>query len=1116
MCGIVGYFGKKPAFPILIQGLRKVLYRGYDSFGFALLNDKNEINCFKKPGRLDEWETKLAEMNFKGNLGIAHCLPPDTLIQLADGRIVEISKITSQDKVLCLNPGTLEFCEGKIDILKHKSPKYLYKIQTPSVSLITTSEHKMMVYSENEIKSERIKELSKNDLLVFPKKIKIKGKKLKFKEIFYKRYYKITDEVTQLIKKRLKEMSLSKEKTASLVGMSNRYLDHIIRNDRNFREDQLQKITSFFSIDFSDNYFVPQNNIHGKFINLPRESSPELTQIIGYLLGDGTVQPKTIRFKDTDLEVLKVYKELIEKVFNIKGRIASQKETIAYLLEVNSVYLSKWLKENILFEENKFLETIGQLPKNEITAFLRGIFDAEGGVGLQARQIFMGITNEKLAKIIQFLLLRFGILSSISEGERREENWNKSYRISISNHNSIKSFLNYIGFSSSLKKTKARIIFKKVKNFKRGGTRSFKVLPFLKKEIYEEYQGLIKSSILRKFLGHGENLNYFITEYNLISFVEFLKREVEREPKIQKIVNNLEKFLKGEIVFQPIIEKKKIKSPYTYLYDLQVDPYPNFIANCLLSHNCRWATHGIVNEVNAHPHQDCKGNIFLVHNGIIENYQELKEKLEKEGHKFNSECDTEVLCHLIEKYFEGNLEEAVRKALREVRGTYGIAVISKKDPQKIVAARLSSPIILGINNEEFLVASDPAAIITRTKQIINLDDNEIAVLKLDNFFILKEKPLETIEWSPEEAEKGGFAHFMLKEIMEQPESLENSQRGRIILEDGMAKLGGLESVKEKLRKIKRLIIVACGTAYHAGLVGEYILEEYAGIPVEVEIASEFRYKKPILDKNTAVLAISQSGETADTLAAAREAKEKGVLTLGIVNVVGSSVARETEAGVYNHAGPEIGVASTKAFTSQLEVLALLTLFLGRQREMSLVIGQRIAKEISKIPALVREVLKNSSQIEKLAKQYKDYNNFLFLGRKYNFPIALEGALKLKEIAYVNAQGYGAGEMKHGPIALIDKDFPTLAICPSDSVYDKMISNIEEIKARKGKVIILATEGNKKIKELADDVIYIPKTLEMLTPILSVIPLQLFAYYMGVLRGCDVDKPRNLAKAVCVE
>jgi glucosamine--fructose-6-phosphate aminotransferase (isomerizing) len=536
----------------------------------------------------------------------------------------------------------------------------------------------------------------------------------------------------------------------------------------------------------------------------------------------------------------------------------------------------------------------------------------------------------------------------------------------------------------------------------------------------------------------------------------------------------------------------------------------------------RWATHGGVTDENAHPLFDCQRNIFLVHNGIIENYRELKKGLIKEGHKFNSETDTEVLCHLIEKFFEGNLEEAVRKSLRLVRGTYGLAIVSKRDPDKIVAARNFSPLVIAFNNQGGMIASDPAALISHSKKMIFLDDGEIAVLKADDFCIfdldrkLKEKEEVLLDWTIEEAQKGGYPHFMLKEIMEQPESLKDSQRGRLILEEGMAKLGGLESVKEKLRNIKRLIIVACGTAYHAGLVGEYMLEEYAGIPIEVEVASEFRYKKPVLNKDTAVLAISQSGETLDTLAAIREAKEKGILALGIVNSVGSTVARDTDAGVYNHAGPEIGVASTKAFTSQIEVLALWTLLLGRQRDMSLVMGQRIAKEISLIPDLVKEVLKEAPEIERLANKYKDYNNFLFLGRKYNFPIALEGALKLKEISYIHSEGYSAGEMKHGPIALINENFPTFAICPSDSVYDKMISNIEEIRARKGKVIALATKGDEKIKELVDDVIYIPKTLEMLTPILSVIPLQLFAYYAGVLRGCDVDKPRNLAKSVTVE
>jgi len=591
----------------------------------------------------------------------------------------------------------------------------------------------------------------------------------------------------------------------------------------------------------------------------------------------------------------------------------------------------------------------------------------------------------------------------------------------------------------------------------------------------------------------------------------------------------------GAAVFNP--EKKKIfcfKRVGKINDSAEEFEKSNLTGNPFLFH-CRWASHGGVTIENAHPHWDCAKNIFLVHNGIIENYQEIKDKLEKEGHKFNSQCDTEVLCHLIEKYFEGNLEEAVRKTLREVRGTYGIAVISEKDPQKIVAARLSSPLILGINSDEFLVASDPAAIITRTRQVINLDDNEIAVLKPDNFFILKEKPLVQIEWTLEEAEKKGYPHFMLKEIMEEPEAIENAIRGRLMIKEGSVKLGGLDSISEKLREINRLILIACGTASFAARVGEYMLEEYAGIPAEVDIGSEFRYRKPVVDKNTAAIFVSQSGETADTLAALREMKSKGILTIGITNAVGSSQTRETDAGVYIRSGPEIAVASTKAFLGQLTTLAMFTVYLGRQRDMALVMGKRIVSELAKLPELAREVLKSlapefaetssnltprstlsNSAIEKLAKKYKDFKNFWFIGRKYNAPIVLEGALKLKEISYLHAEGVAGGELKHGPLALIDENFPTIAICPSDSVYEKMISNIEEIKARGGPVIAIATEGNDEIKKIVDDVIYIPKTLEMLTPMLSIIPLHLFAYYMAVLLGHDIDKPRNLAKSCTVE
>ncbi len=540
-----------------------------------------------------------------------------------------------------------------------------------------------------------------------------------------------------------------------------------------------------------------------------------------------------------------------------------------------------------------------------------------------------------------------------------------------------------------------------------------------------------------------------------------------------------------------------------------------------LGHN-RWATHGGVTEENAHPHADCKGNIFVVHNGIIENYQVLKDKLQKQGHKFVSQTDTEVLAHLIEQFFENNLEDAVRKALRLVRGTYGVAVISSKDPEKIVAAKLSSPLVLLVNKAGGFVASDPSALVSHSKKMVFLDDGDVAVIRKDGFKVtdlgnhVREKETTELDWDVQGAQKGGYEHFMMKEMMEQPESLENAMRGRILLQNGTVKFGGLEQVAKKIVSVEKINIIGCGTSYYAGLVGKYMFEEYAGIPTEVDIASEFRYRKSIFNKKAISLFISQSGETADSLAVIKEVKKQGGLTLGIVNVVGSSIAREIEAGVYNHAGPEISVASTKAFTSQLVVLALLTVFLGRQRGMTSATAQRILSELKRIPGLAKTILESSDRIRLVAEKYKSSNNFLYIGRKYNCPVASEGALKLKETSYIHAEGYGAGEIKHGPIALIDENFPVVAICPKDSVYEKMVSNIQELKARKARVIAVTTEGNKEIAKIADDVLYVPKTLEMLSPILTVIPLQLFAYYMSVLRGNNPDMPRNLAKSVTVE
>lgn len=538
----------------------------------------------------------------------------------------------------------------------------------------------------------------------------------------------------------------------------------------------------------------------------------------------------------------------------------------------------------------------------------------------------------------------------------------------------------------------------------------------------------------------------------------------------------------------------------------------------------RWATHGIPNELNAHPHSNHDGTIFIIHNGIIENYLVLKKNLLNQGYRFKSETDSEVLVHLIDSFIKHgyDLTKSVQLALNEVEGTYGLAVIYSGEPDKIVAARKGSPLVVGLGENENFIASDVSAIISHTKQVVYLEDGEVVVITRESFHAKTiydkeiEKEVHEITMTLEEIDKGGYPHFMLKEIMEQPETIRNSMRGRIVMDEGTAKLGGLIDVVERLVDSKRFIITACGTSWHAGLVGEYMFEQFCRVPTEVEYASEFRYRNPIVNKDDAIFFISQSGETADTLAALREAKMKGALVLGICNVVGSSIARETNSGVYTHAGPEIGVASTKAFTSQLTVLALITLLIARRKNMSRVDGKTIAEEMLSIPDKIEKILKLNNKIEKIADEFKDAKNFLYLGRGYNFPVALEGALKLKEISYIHAEGYPAAEMKHGPIALIDENMPAIFIAPKDSTYDKILSNIQEVKARGGRIIAIANEDDNEIDKLVDFSIKIPQTIRMLMPILTVIPLQLLAYHIAVKKGLNVDQPRNLAKSVTVE
>jgi len=528
----------------------------------------------------------------------------------------------------------------------------------------------------------------------------------------------------------------------------------------------------------------------------------------------------------------------------------------------------------------------------------------------------------------------------------------------------------------------------------------------------------------------------------------------------------------------------------------------------------RWATHGEPNETNAHPHFDCKKEIAVVHNGIIENYNALKEILEKEGHIFVSKTDTEVISHLVEKFYQGNIEEAAIKAIKLIEGTFGLAIICKKE-NKIIVARRGSPVVLGVGENENIVASDVVAILPHTKRVIYLNDNEMAVLMQDGYAVKNldgqnvEKNIEEIKWAAEEIEKGGYKHFMLKEIFEQPKAVENTLRGRID-EDNNVKL----SLDIDFSNLKRIIIAACGTSWHSALIGKYLIEKSANLPVEVDYASEFRYRNPIVGPDDLLLVISQSGETADVLAALREAKQKGAKTLGIINVVGSTIAREVDSGIYLHAGPEIGVASTKAFSCQVTALLLLALFLAQKRGVK--IDKEIFVELKNLPKKIEETLKNSDKIILLADKFKDAKNFLYLGRGMNFPVALEGALKLKEISYIHAEGYPAAEMKHGPIALVDSNMPVVFVATKDNTYSKILSNMEEIRARGGQIIAITNEVSQDIQRLSQNIIAVPRCAEELSPIINTIPLQILAYHIADKKNLDVDKPKNLAKSVTVE
>ena len=964
----------------------------------------------------------------------------------------------------------------------------------------------MLVVKDGHIVEKRVKEICVGDLLIQARKVNFFGESRNLREVDAKRYYRLTQKGLRLIRDRVK--SAGRKKVLEESGLTRSYLDHILRCDRHVREDRLRTLLQTLNLRLNSELCAPVDSTHGKFLYLPDRTSPALLQWIGYLIGDGHVGKRSIRFKDADQETLRVYQRLTESLFGIEGRIVKLAEADAFLLEVNSRFLCDWLNMNFLRRLDAFISDVGQLSRDEVRAFLKGLFDAEAVANTYSRQILFRICNERLARTVQFLLLRFGVCSSFSSGRARQRSWSQVFSVSVSTYEDIQAFNENIGFSSPQKQGMVNLILCKMCP---GLSYIQFPLPFEKEALRKQLKGQVGSFL------KGEG---YITRRTLEEILHVLKSAPLSEWASNTIAA-LRRYLDADIVFERVLEVKCEPSDVEFVYDLEVARTSNFIANCLISHNSRWATHGAPSQENAHPHTDCIGKIAVAHNGIIENFLKLRSELERKGHVFRSRTDTEVIPHLIEEYVAkgSDLVKAVMRAAQKLRGAFAIVVVSTYEPDKIVCARRESPLVIGVGSKSYYCASDIPAFLPLTNRAMFVEEDELAVLTQGGVEIfdlrtgeLKKREITTITWTPEIAERGGYPHFMLKEIYEQPLTLRNVLRTQELYYDLMT---------SALDRARRVFLVACGTSYHACVAASYMFSQLANLEVQPIIASEFiEQYGGVVDKDSVILAVSQSGETADTLAAVRFAKQKGATILGITNVMGSTLTRLSSLYIGQNSGPEKGVAATKTFTAQLMVLAKLAVNLAKKRgSLPVVKAKFLERKLGEIPEILKQILckDQEGKIRNLAKKYRDKPSFCFLGRGINTATAVEGKLKLLEIAYLPCIAYPAGESKHGFIAVVDKGYPVIFAAPRNQTHPKIIGNIMEMKARGAEIIALIEKDDEEIKKLADEFIELPPGIpEILTPIPYVVPLQLFAYYMAVELGCNPDMPRNLAKSVTVE
>jgi len=1059
MCGIVGYIGYRKADKAIISALKRLEYRGYDSWGIAVGHD-NDLKVYKKVGAISDVDDfDLCD----GNIGIGHCLHPDTVVLLSDGSVKRIRDLPEEVEMMAYDFEKSAFTKARGRVFRHKASGLL-KIKTSSTEILTTDQHKFFVIHEGEIIEKTAQKLQVGDLLILPQCIEISGKSRKLRNVDYTVYYEPDEEGWMLVEKGL-------ESSRDKVGNATYW--HLKRRERNVSNRTLKQL----GIN-PDGRFKPVSN-HINFVTFPEKTNPKLMRFLGYYFGDGSKDRKGIKFKDARQEILHEYLQLAKDLFSIEGRIS--KEDNCYVLRINSTQLLKWLNLNFPdVMDKEFPEWIGSLTNEEVFAFIGGIFDAEGFVAKTAKSLVLSTSDEFAMRSIQILLMRAGIVASISHQKLTEKHRKQQVRLQLSNREYVLEFLQKIGKYVSV--IKRRDVERLLADLKGHVYRHIKV-PITRRTLYSNFG-------IKALKGRG---------YPMVSTL--IKHGNE------KLIAFLKPYLNAPVVFQRVSKIERVDYE-GYVYDIEVEKYHNFIANGIVTHNSRWATHGKPSEVNAHPHTDCNKQIAIVHNGIIENFLSLRERLTKEGHRFVSETDTEVIAHLIEKNYNGNLEDAVLAALPELKGSYAIVAISSKE-QKLVACRYKSPLILGVGDGEYFVASDVPAVLEYTNRVVYLEDGDVVVItgsgyEIKNNGAVASRKVELVPWSIEDAEKGGYEHFMHKEIHEIPRVIEDTFLGHVseTIDLDVSFAAGMSEI----------VFIACGTSYHAALVGRYIIEEMSGIPVRVEYASEFNYHRIPLSRSL-VIGITQSGETADTLEALRKAKSYGARILAITNVLGSSVTRIADHVIYTRAGPEIGVAATKTFIAQLVVIYLIAAKLSMLTRSEL---EKFILELRLLPEKVRRILDNEDKIKKIGEFLAEYENMMYIGRGLGYPIALEGALKMKEISYIHAEGYPAGELKHGPFALLGERTPVVACVVRDDTYDIMLNNIKEVKARDSPVIAIADEKDKEVEKYVDFVIRTPEVSSIFAPITYSVALQILAYYTAKKRGCEIDKPRNLAKSVTVE